>query len=91
MRRMILTLALAVGMVLGGASVALAHENPPATPNSPFNVDNAVAKKGLTTAKGPQITAFYDTLGEELTANRGIVLGYFAHSPTCGLHPEISH
>ncbi len=91
MRRTILTLALAAGMVLGGASVALAHPNEPAGPNSPFNVDEAVARQGLTTAKGPQIKRFYDTLGFELEANIGIVQGYFAHSPTCGLHPEISH
>jgi hypothetical protein len=28
---------------------------------------------------------------EGLTANKGIAQGYFAHSPTCVLHPGLSH
>jgi len=95
MRRTILTLALAAGMVLGGASVALAHPNEPAAPDSPFLADNAVAKSGLANAKGPQVTADYvlpdGSVLEGLTANKGIAQGYFAHSPTCVLHPGLSH
>ena len=95
MRRTILTLALAAGMVLGGASVALAHPNEPAAPNSPFLADNAVAQSGLTNAKGPQVFDCYETLGGDpegcFEANKGIVQGYFVHSPTCVLHPGLSH
>ncbi len=98
MRRMILTLALAAGMVFGGASVAMAHPNDPGADPSPFLADNAVAKSGLGNAKGPQVGACYETIdpgsGEPIgcfEANKGIVQGYFAHSPTCILHPELSH
>jgi hypothetical protein len=95
MRRLIVTLALAAGMVLGGASAALAHPNEPAADPSPFNLDNAVFKSGLDNAKGPQVDACYDTLGGFpdgcFAANKGIVQGYFVHSPTCGLHPELDH
>ena len=95
MRRTILTLALAAGMVLGGASVALAHPNEPAAPNSPFNADNAVFKSGLGNAKGPQVTAEYflpdGSSAGFITSNKGIAQGYFKHSPTCILHPAESH
>ena len=93
MRRTILTLALAAGMVLGSASVALAHGNEPAADPTPFLADNAVAKSGLGNAKGPQVTAIYLIDGEEveITANRGITQGYFVHSPTCILHPQLDH
>ena len=98
MRRLIITLALAVGMVLGSASVAMAHPNGPAADPSPFLADNAVAKSGLGNAKGPLVVRFYTTIdpgtGEPiglLEANKGIVQGYFAHSPTCILHPELGH
>ena len=60
MRRLIITLALAVGMVLGSASVAMAHPNDPAADPSPFLADNAVAKSGLGNAKGPTVTATYE-------------------------------
>ena len=93
MRRLMVTLALAAGMVLGSASVAMAHPNDPGP--TPFNIDNAVFKSGLDNAKGPTVTADYDlpdgsTTGD-LTTNRGIAQGYFAHSPTCILHPGLSH
>ena len=104
MRRTILTLALAAGMVLGSASVALAHGNPPPLPAatgdpeqekpiSPFNADNAVFKKGLEKAK-VQVEVEYFIDGESIgviPSNRGIAQGYFAHSPTCVLHPDLSH
>ena len=88
MRRVILTLALAAGMVLGGASVALAHPNQPAAPNNPFDADNAVFKSGLGNAIGG--TVLYtppEGFGEPFEVNRGIAQGYFLHSPTCILHP----
>jgi hypothetical protein len=82
-------------MVLGGASVALAHGNEPAADPSPFLADNAVAKSGLANAKGPMVTATYTlpdgSLLEDFSANRGIAQGYFVHSPTCVLHPGLSH
>ena len=92
MRRTILTLALAAGMVLGGASVALAHPNDPGP--APFLRDSAVNPTGLTNAKGPEVTAVYllpngDPV--EITSNIGIAQGYFVHSPTCVLHPRLSH
>ncbi len=91
MRRTILTLALAAGMVLGGASAAMAHPNDPGPAS--FLADNAVAKSGLGNAKGPMVTATYVIDGEEveITANRGITQGYFVHSPTCVLHPQLDH
>jgi len=93
MRRAILTLALAAGMVLGGASVALAHPNDPGP--APFLRDSAVNPTGLTNAKGPTVTAEYflpngDSAGF-ITSNIGIAQGYFVHSPTCILHPALSH
>ena len=95
MRRLIVTLALAAAMVLGGASAALAHPNDPAADPSPFLADNAVFKSGLDNAKGPQVTADYElpdgSSTGDITANRGIAQGYFAHSPTCILHPGLSH
>ncbi len=60
MRRLIVTLALAAGMVLGSASVAMAHPNEPAADPTPFLRDNAVAKTGLANAKGPQVTDDYE-------------------------------
>ncbi len=93
MRRMVLTLALTAGMIFGGASVAMAHPNDPGP--TPFNADNAVAKKGLATAKGPTVTATYELPdGSFVTledVNRGIAQGYFVHGPTCALHPALSH
>ena len=69
----------------------MAHPNDPGP--TPFNADNAVAKKGLEKAQGPMVTATYVIDGEdvEITANRGITQGYFKHSPTCILHPQLDH
>ncbi len=95
MRRLIITLALTAGMVLGSASVAMAHPNDPAAVPSPFLADNAVFKSGFDNAKGPQVTADYllpdGSMTGDITTNRGIAQGYFAHSPTCVLHPGLSH
>ena len=94
-RRLIVTLALAAGMVLGSASVAMAHPNDPAADPSPFLADNAVAKSGLGNARGPTVTASYELPdGSFFTledVNLGIAQGYFVHSPTCLLHPGLSH
>ncbi len=93
MRRLIITLALVVGMVLGSASVAMAHPNDPGP--TPFNADNAVFKKGLEKAQGPTVTVNYElpdgSFTGDITSNIGIARGYFAHSPTCILHPGLSH
>ena len=93
MRRTILTLVLAAGMVFGSASVAMAHPNDPGP--SPFLADNAVAKHGLANAKGPTVTATYElpdgSFLVDFEANIGIAQGYFVHSPTCVLHPGLSH
>ena len=82
-------------MVLGSASVALAHPNQPAAGDrNPFNADNAVFKKGLEKARGPQVEVEYFIDGESIgviPSNLGIAQGYFAHSPTCVLHPDLSH
>ena len=74
MRRTILTLALAAGMVLGGASVALAH--PP---------DSNPGQANGFGGDGP-----FDTLeiANQNGIDNGIVPGYVVHSPNCVAHPD---
>ena len=83
MRRTILTLALAAGMVLGGASVALAHpQDDPGfkgkaeVVSSPFNSE-PVAKAGFDNAADNGID--------------GIVQGFVLRAPTCAGHPGLAH
>ena len=94
MRRLIITLAPAVGMVLGSASVAMAHPKEPTADPTPFLRDNAVAQSGLDKARGPTVIATYTlvdgTVLVDFEANLGISQGYFVHSPTCAIHPGLS-
>ena len=72
MRRTILTLALAIGMVLGGASVALAH--PPGTSNNGqangFQGDGPLGAFDFANPNG----------------QAGIAENYVVRSPNCLLH-----
>ncbi len=73
MRRLILTLALAAGMVLGGASVALAHPAPAEANAQGFGGD------------GPFDTL---SIANQNGIDNGIVPGYVVHSPNCIAHPD---
>lgn len=97
--RILVVVASTFAMVLMlNVGTAFAHPNEPATPNNPFNADNAVFKTGLDTAGGPQVAPDYwididgirTNIGP-IPSNIGIAQGYFAHSPTCVLHPDLSH
>ena len=83
MRRKILTLALTAGMVLGGASVALAHPNEPAADPSPFGSEPLL--RGEADGRGGLANANLDK------AFDGIFQGFVVHAPTCAGHPGQSH
>jgi len=74
MRRTILTLALTAGMVLGGASVALAH--PP---------DSNPGQANGFLGDGP--LGAFDKANENGATN-GIAKSYVVRSPNCLLHTE---
>jgi hypothetical protein len=78
MRRLIVTLVLAVGMVLGGATAALAH--PPGDTNEQAKGFNSepVAKNGIGHANDKGF-------------DNGIFPGFVIHSPACASHPGLSH
>ncbi len=77
MRRTILTLALAAGMVLGGASVALAHPQ-----DDPGFKGNANPQSFGTE---PLLKAGFDNANGN--GANGIIQGFVVHAPTCLGHP----
>ena len=94
--RILIVLASTFAMVLMlNVGTAFAHPNDNDPGPAPFLRDDAVNPTGLTNAQGPTVTDNYvlpdGTVLVGLTANIGIVQGYFAHSPTCALHPGLSH
>ncbi len=75
MRRTILTLALAAGMVLGGASVALAH------PQDEAGFKGQAAPASFESE--PALTGFGHA---NANGQAGLIQGFVLHAPTCAGH-----